>query len=109
MHSSVSEKDAKGIGQNTAIAYEEYKLRTKRDDIDPKTLEGNIKLTIWGLDNIKTRYVKRNYPDGIYAFYNGGKAQYQRLVNGQPIAKETKNYVIQVKERQSKLLTILRT
>lgn len=107
-HSSVSEKGAGGIGQTMPVAFDEYKLRTKDSTLNPKTLKGNIKLSIWTLDNIKTRYVKRNYPDGIYATYNGGLKQLNNLKQGKPLAEETLNYIYSVKARQPKILEMLK-
>ena len=107
-HGAVSEKGAGGIGQTMPIALAEYKMRTKDSTINSKSLTGNIHLSIWTLENIKTNYVKRNYPDGIYAFYNGGVTQFSNLHNGKKLCKQTRDYIVRVKTAQANIIHILK-
>ena len=90
-----SEKGAYGIAQVTDIAVKEY-VESTDSSINPRTIQGNIKLASWTLDNIKSRYSKTKSDIAVWAGYNGGLKGLRKIESGKKLCRETRNYVAEV-------------
>lgn len=105
-HSSRSERGAVGIGQVTSSAVDEYKLETGKK-INPRKLSSNIRLSAWTLENIKRKYSKSEKDVPALIAYNGGLKQLRKYQSGQPLCKQTREYVVKVTAIQKDLRGVL--